>query len=100
MKANQQITEFLNELNAYTNSLSAEQVKQTAAITELQADVDALLLNQELSPEVTARLQEVSTGLAAAVSFETAQSETLAAIAAKNNDPLPEPVPVPEPPVV
>ncbi len=45
-----------------------------------------------LDPAVAARLEAASTGLAEAVAFETAQAETLTAIAAKNDEPLPPPV--------
>jgi len=104
MKAAETVNAFLDQLNTYTNGLAAEQAKQTAAITDIKADVDALLAaaDADLPEDVKSRLEAVSAGLAAAVAFETAQSETLAAIAAQSGDPLPtpvepEPTPTPEP---
>lgn len=68
MKANEQVLAFLADLKKYTD--------------EIAADIDKLLAENTLSPEVVAAL--------------TAHSETLKNIAAKNYEPLPAPVePVP-----
>ena len=76
MKANEQVLAFLTKLNDYTNTMADESVKQTEAITELQADVNALIADQELSQEVKDKLQAVSDGLDEAIAKEKAQTET------------------------
>lgn len=67
MAQNAEVLAFLTELNTYTN--------------EIAADIDQLIADNQLSPEVKAAME--------------AHSATLKALAAKSGDPLPPPV---EPP--
>lgn len=69
MAQNAELLAFLSQLNTYTN--------------EIAADIDKLIADSDLSPEVRAAMQ--------------AHSDTLKALAAKSGDPLPPPV---EPPPV
>ncbi len=69
MAQNAEVLAFLTSLNAYTN--------------EIAADIDQLIADNALSPEVKAAME--------------AHSATLKALAAKSGDPLPPPV---EPPPV
>lgn len=72
MKANAEVLAFLDSLNTYTN--------------EIAADIDEMIADAELDATTKARMQ--------------AHSDTLRAIAAKNDNPLPPPVEPPvEPPV-
>lgn len=96
MKANEELKEHLQALDDYTNRLAASAEAQAAASTEIAADVDSLLEGQELSAENKALLESIKAKAETATAAGEALAATLKNIAAKNDDPLPEPVePVP-----
>lgn len=100
MSANAEVLAFLDQLNTYTNTMAAAQATQAEKLDEIAADIDSLLSSAgaaTLDEATKARLEEASASIASIAAFETAQAETLTAIAAKNDEPLPDPVD-PEPP--
>lgn len=85
---------LLDQINEYTNRLATQQEAQTAAITEIETDLDALIA-QTSDETVKARLESLRDRAQTAAAQSTAQTDTLRALAAKHEEPLPPPV---EPP--
>lgn len=82
---------LLDQINAYTNRLAEAEDKQTATIEEIGKDLDDLIA-QTTDTTVKARLESLKARAQAAAEHSEAQSETLKALAAKHDTPLPEPV--------
>ncbi len=93
--ANAETNALLDQLKTYTDRLAATAEAQATKLQEISDDIDKLLENVP-DPKVQAKLQAHADALAGIAAAEEAQSETLTAIAAKREDPLPPPV-EPEP---
>lgn len=89
--ANAETNALLDELNGYTNRLAATAEAQAAKVQEISDDIDKLIAGVA-DPELQARLRAHADALAVIATNEENQAATLAAIAAKHDEPLPPPV--------
>ena len=98
---NAEFAAALDEINVSTNAIAADLTRQGAAITEIDADIDALLTRgpgEPISPELKARFELHRTTLRNLQTDLGTKATQLEATAAKSPVPAEEPPPV-DPPV-
>lgn len=102
MATNAEVKRLLEEIDAVTNQMAANEAEQTAKTAEIGADLDSLIAlvqqgNEPLSPETIALVDGIKAKVTAAAQFGAAQAAALTALAAKHDGSAP---PVEPPPVV
>lgn len=104
---NAEFAAILDDINVSTNAIAADLTRQSSAITEIDADIDALLTRapgEPISPQLKARFEQHRDTLRGIQTDLSAKATQLEATAAKSPvatepPPPPPPPPVEEPPV-
>jgi hypothetical protein len=86
---------LLDQINDYTNVMAEEAVQQTAVITEIGTDLDALIA-ASTDTVLTERLTSLRDRAQEAALASTAQKNKLLALASKYDAPIPDVPPVEE----
>lgn len=88
----QETKDLLDQIDARTNEMAQAEQADSAAIQNVSDDIDRLLAGSTSEAEIRARLQPHADTLAQVAANSRARSESLTALAAKVEDPIPPPV--------